>query len=197
MTAPEPSVEPGLEYARRLHASVLDWYRSAESKAQVLLSLDGIFASFVVSSMLMRETEAREVFGSFGWETWALFGAMLAALAASIVSCLLCVVSRTLPAAELTRRYGASLEPSSAAAYPPEVLWFFQTVARLDERRYGDQTPAVSKDVEARALANQNVLLSRRVVRKHEWVNRGFLCTAATLLLFLAAGVSYVARVAP
>lgn len=196
MATPQPGDAAGLEYARRLYATVVDWYKSAEAKAQILLSLDGIFASFVVSSMLVGEAEADELFGSFGWETWLLFGLMLLALAGSIVCCLLCVVSRVMSDDEVARRYGRWLDGVPPEPYPPEMLWFFQTLSRLDESRYADQVVDLSGEDEARALADQIVLLSRRVLRKHQWVNRGFLLGAATLVLFLLGGVSFVARVA-
>jgi hypothetical protein len=39
------SVDPdnAVDYARRLHDRILNWYKNADSKAQVLLTLDGVF----------------------------------------------------------------------------------------------------------------------------------------------------------
>jgi hypothetical protein len=41
-----------LNYSRRLYSNVVDWYKNAETKAQILLSLDGIFVSVLVGSLL-------------------------------------------------------------------------------------------------------------------------------------------------
>lgn len=46
------NVTSSLEYTRRLYESVLDWYKNADAKAQVVLSLDGIFLTFVGTTVL-------------------------------------------------------------------------------------------------------------------------------------------------
>jgi hypothetical protein len=40
-------IDDKLNYAQSLYTNVLDWYRSAESKAQVLLAIDGTFLAFL------------------------------------------------------------------------------------------------------------------------------------------------------
>jgi hypothetical protein len=47
----EKAVDESLEYSRRLYDNIVDWYKSAELKAQVVLSLAGVFTSFLIASI--------------------------------------------------------------------------------------------------------------------------------------------------
>ena len=67
-------VEWSLEYARRLYDRVLAWYESAERKAQLILTLDGLFLSFLTSSLLSKPADLRPVVERFGAETWVFLG---------------------------------------------------------------------------------------------------------------------------
>ncbi|MBV9773760.1 MAG: hypothetical protein JO040_07415, partial [Gemmatimonadetes bacterium] len=72
----------------------------------------------------------------------------------------------------------------------------FQHVRRLDARQFQQRMQRVDEADEIRALASQIHALSGRVARKHLYVNLGFVFAAASLILFLAAGLSYVATLA-
>jgi hypothetical protein len=117
------------------------------------------------------------------------------AMAASVVCALMCLVSRIMPHSEIKRRYPEVLVDPGEGTYPPEVMWFFQTISRLDHDHFCEQTMHVTESVENRALASQNYLLSSKVLKKHIWVNRGFALTALGLLSLLLAGSSYALRV--
>ncbi len=82
-----------------------------------------------------------------------------------------------------------------AATYDPSTTWFFQDLAGLDPEKLGRTLARADNDFAVRALAAQAVLLARRVVEKHRLVNRGFFFAGAVLVFFLAAAVSYVARI--
>lgn len=184
-----------LEYSRRLYANVVDWYNAAEFKAQVLLSLTGVFTSFLIGSILVKRSDAQEIVGAFAWHTWAALGVMTIALAGAIISAMMCLITRVMPRKEVEARYGTALATCPPDDYPPEVLWFFQTLSVLDEDYYGNQALKVSAEVENKALVNQNHLLSGKVLKKHIWVNRGFFCAGLTLVLFLLTGLSYLVQI--
>jgi hypothetical protein len=51
--APEgPHSTANLDYLRAVHEGVLDWYRIADSKAQLILTLNGVLVAFASSSIL-------------------------------------------------------------------------------------------------------------------------------------------------
>jgi hypothetical protein len=46
-TQPQDSNDEALEYARRLYLNLLDWYRIADFKGQLLLTLNGAFVTIM------------------------------------------------------------------------------------------------------------------------------------------------------
>jgi hypothetical protein len=175
----------------------MSWYESAERKAQLILTLDGIFVSFLTASLLSKPGDVRPIFERFGVETWFFFSSMLASLVLSILSAVLCLVSRLYSRRRLGaeyRRHNVNLrEP---ATYKPEIMWFFQHVAGLRPEAVGRRLAEADEEFEREALATQIVPLARNVVAKHRLANLGFMFAGVVLVSFLGTGVSYVIRVA-
>jgi len=94
MTTTTPAPDEALEYSRRLYGNVLDWYESADRKAQLVLTLDGVFVTFASTSLASKASELSRTVSTFGPETWVLLGAALVSLVLSLLSCLLCLMSR-------------------------------------------------------------------------------------------------------
>jgi hypothetical protein len=55
----------GLDYSRDLYKLILDWYKNADSKAQVLLTLDGVFLTFLTTSIFTNPEESSKLFATF------------------------------------------------------------------------------------------------------------------------------------
>jgi hypothetical protein len=193
----DASAQPGSPTAQREHAQalydrVIGWYESAERKAQLILTLDGVFLSFVATSAFRDPADLRAATAQFGPETWLAVGLMAAALTASIVSSVVALRSRLESPSDLARRIAADAE--ARGTHGPANTWFFQHLAGLDPERLGRTLAGADSAFAVRALAAQAALLSRSVVEKHRWVNRGFFFAGTVLVSFLAAAVSYVAR---
>jgi hypothetical protein len=184
-----------LQYAYRLFDNCTDWYKNADAKAQILLGLDGAFLAFLTSSAFAKPSDATSLFSKFRMDTWIFLALMCATLVVSIFSALRCLASRTYSRRELReifRRLG--VQPGSGKRYPPEVMWFFQLVRALDATEFKDQILTVDDKFATSVLASQASELSGRITQKHFWVNVGFTCAGASLILFVTAMVSYVAR---
>jgi hypothetical protein len=82
---------PGLEYARRIFDSVLDWYKNADTKAQIILTINGVFLAFLTGSIFKKQDDIGPMFSRFGGETWLLLGLMCVALTGSILSAIVCL----------------------------------------------------------------------------------------------------------
>jgi hypothetical protein len=82
------------EYLRRLHDDVLSWYRTADTKAQLILTLDGIFITIVSANILVKPDELQARKESFGPVTWSLLGLAAAAMVCSVASAVVCLHSR-------------------------------------------------------------------------------------------------------
>jgi hypothetical protein len=184
-----------VDYARRLLELVINWYNNADSKAQIILTLDGVFLTFLTSSILKSPDDIRKIIGGFGLDTWLFMILMCLCLIGSIISALMCLLSRIflLPKRDSILRQERK-KVKTAATYSPNVMLFFQTISWLDHNKFQEQLKNVDKEFEVKALASQIYHLSKRVNTKHRAVNYGFVFTGASLVFFLAVGISYVAK---
>src|SRR4029434_1242240 len=73
---PDPAV--AVEYLRKLEDSLRSWYQAADTKAQVALTLNGVFLGFVAGSILTNRGDVARTVTDFGPETWGLLAAMAA-----------------------------------------------------------------------------------------------------------------------
>jgi len=48
------ATSPSLDYSRFLYEDVKDWYKNADMKAQILLTLMGAFVTFLASSIFVK-----------------------------------------------------------------------------------------------------------------------------------------------
>ncbi len=187
--------ERPVEYARRLYDDVRSWYNNADSKAQVVLAIDGAFLAFLTGAIFAKPSDLKAVVGMFSTWTWSLLALMTLCLMASVISAICCLWSRTYSAEELQELVEAAQHPEGdSAQYAPKEMWFFQMVASLEERRFRATLEAVNGPFEIEAMASQIQVLSKNVRTKHRAVNAGFVLAATTLILFFFAGLSYLAR---
>ena len=70
--------------------NIADWYKTAELKAQVVLSLAGILTSFLIASTFVNRSDGKEIFGAFAWHTWIALGLTTFTLVGAIVSAVMC-----------------------------------------------------------------------------------------------------------
>jgi hypothetical protein len=183
------------EHVQALFDRVIGWYQDAERKAQLILTLDGVFLSFVSTAAFTKSADLRATTSDFGVETWAFLVAMATCLLLSIGSAVIALRSRLLSRTELKQELVAGgVNSSGQTTYRPNVTWFFQDLARLDRAILARTLCSADADFAIQALALQLVPLSKRVVSKHRWVNRGFFVAACVLTFFLAAAASYVWR---
>jgi Family of unknown function (DUF5706) len=182
---------------RALDERVIGWYRDAERKAQLILTLDGVFLSFLSASAFQASADLRATTARFGPETWVLLGLMAACLTLSIGSAVIALRSRMAPQSKLQRELEQRRPtPHDDATYGPAVTWYFQHLARLDPDALAGTLTRADASFAIQSLAHNLVPLAENVVRKHRWVNRGFFFAGAVLVFFLAAAVSYVTRIA-
>jgi hypothetical protein len=187
--------DAALEYARRLYDDVLGWYHSADTKAQVLLGLDGAFLAFLAAASFQEPDAARALLRAIPAWTWGLLAVMSVTLLMSMAAAIYCLWSRIRFTAPPEARAGhGGAAPGRRDAYPPGSMWFFQHVAALESGRFRRTLDEVDGRFELLAMASQIEILSRNVRRKHVAVDVGFALALATLLLFAMAAVTYVLR---
>jgi hypothetical protein len=193
----KPDRSEVLSFASFLFANVVDWYKNADAKAQIILTLDGALVTFLTTSVFRKPTELAEVTQKLTSVTWLLLISMCLCLVGSIVSALMCLWSRVFLGSKRDivlgrerRRIKEGVRP-----YSPSVMLFFKTISWLDHDTFQEQVGTTDIPFQVKALASQTYLLSKRVYRKHVLVNAGFVLAGASLIFFLASGVSYLANV--
>ena len=187
-------ISPSLDYARRLFERIIDWYKTADSKAQIILTLDGAFLTFLTTSVFKNPDELSRIIQRFNFSTWLFLVLMCVCLMVSIISALMCLWSRVW----LFSKRDAVLVSEkkrikNAEKYSPNVMLFFKTISWLDHDKFQSQLGDVDQEFEIKALASQSYLLAGRVNTKHLLVNLGFVLSGASLIFFLAGGMSYLA----
>jgi hypothetical protein len=115
-----PREDLGVSYARRVFSDVLHWYRSADTKAQVLLTIDGIFLSFLTGAIFSKPEDLAAMTQRFAWPTWVLLTLMCLTLNASIVSAIMCLWSRVHSGAAVRALFtDLRVLPEDASTYAP------------------------------------------------------------------------------
>jgi hypothetical protein len=184
------------EHVQALYNGIVAWYEHAERKAQLILTLDGVFVSFLSASAFKKSADLRATTSHFGPETWVLLGLMAASLVVSIASAVVALRSRLYSRAELEHYLARHrVDTTTEATYGPAVTWFFQHLAELDPGVLAGVLRRADTDFVVRSLVASVVPLAQNVVRKHRWVNRGFFFAGMVLIFFLGAAVSYVWRI--
>ena len=184
-----------IEYSRRLYDEVRSWYLSADFKAQVALGIDGAFLAFLSSGLFAKPADLKLVVGGFSPWTWSLFAILILTLLGSIGAEMQCIRSRMYPKSELRKLVTAEkMLDRDQERYNPAVMWFFQMVGLLDPKYFRKTLASVDFEFELDALAVQIQILSCNVTEKHRAANLALLLAVVTLLVFLAAGISYGVR---
>ena len=168
---------------RRVYAEVREWYRVADAKGQMLLTIDGVFVTVLTATILGSPDEAGARAAVFGTDTWLLAVFTGAALLGSISCATLCLRSRL----------GKAV---SRAGQGPSDAWWFGSIARLDPAAFNTMLRSVDEDFELDALSHEISVVSRNVLVKHRWANRGWLLAAFALVGLLGTTASYLVRVA-
>lgn len=182
MMADEPSSQAlhAVEAARGIYRETRDWYKVAETKAQLLLAFDGVVVGAIASATLGNRDELRALVRALSWLELGLLVASGLAFAGSIVLALCCARSALYPERQLDNELGVD----GGTATHPRFLWFFQYYTRHDPDAVFE---AFRTDplLEARSIFANMRPLARNVTWKHRTVNWSFGCAVAGVLLLL------------
>ncbi len=182
------NITPSLEFVRRQWTEIIDWYKSADLKANIILTLDGAFLTFVSVSLVSQVEEL----GQVPLYTLILLGLMVVTLTISLCCAIACIWSRIIPRGEIKDLFKKwKVDITDHTTYSPKTSWFFQTISALNETEFEKKMKMVDSSFERDAIAYQIYKVSGNVLDKHKYVNYGFTFAVATLLLFLASAVTF------
>jgi len=188
----QETMEVTAAYIRRVYASTREWYTVAETKAQLLLTVNGAFVTILSGFLFGNAGDVHAGVVRFGPETWTFLGIAVSALVSALVCAAGCLWSFHGQAKRELARLGVDRDDPNT--YQPEALWYFGHLAYLRSDAAVKQLLKADHAFEARTLSHNVVDLSVKVLRKHRLVNAGWALTALALIALVAAGTSFVVR---
>ena len=178
-----------LEYVRRLYANVLDWYKNADLKANIILTIDGAFLTFVSTALFYQAGDI----GRIPLYTLVLLGLMALTLFISLSCAIACIWSRIYRNREIDRMFKKrEVDSKDYTTYIPSVSWFFQFISVLNKAEFEKKMRNLEPTFEIDAMASQIYYLSKNVREKHKYVNFGFVFTVITMVFFLASAATFL-----
>jgi len=175
-----------IECTRNMYQEARDWYKVAETKAQILFALDGAAITAVTASIFSKSSDAGAILRALPWYSLTILVLSCLVFMTSILFSVRCIWSRLYTERELDKHVG----PKGETHLRPDNVWFFQFHTRHDP---GAILCKIETDplAEARFMLANLPALGQNVTTKHRAVNIGFLLAAlATILLLMAAAVS-------
>jgi len=191
----QPTDSLGVIYLRSVYADVFEWYKIADVKSQLVLTLDGALITVATGLVLASPGQLAAQEKRFGWETWMFLAISSLALTMSVVCAVKCLYSRLDNAGQRTLRRH-KVDPENEATYVPAIAYWFGAIAKLNRQtavNYLKTAPRMS-EFEIEALANEIVAFSHNVLDKHRWANRAWLLTSVSLIALFAMAASYLVR---
>jgi hypothetical protein len=179
----------GLDYARRVYDRVIDWYKVAESKAQLLLTVNGAFAAVFFGFASGGLAGSRHIGRSSGVATWFLLATAILAFGGAV----------GFGAAGLLSRHRKNIRddfvrleirPDDPETYQADAAWYYGHLASLDFDHAVAFLRKADQRMEFEALTYNVVGLSHVVLRKHRLVNAGWQLTALAVLTMIATSLS-------
>jgi hypothetical protein len=155
------------------------------------LTFDGIFVTIGSGIVLGQPRETAERIAQFAPITWVFLSSTALSVLLSIGCATLCLWSRLGDAEvlRLIRKFG--VDPGRKETYTPDVAWWFGMIAALEPRHIAELIRSADEQFERDALTSEIVLLSGNVLKKHRWVNRGWVFSAASLMSLVLAIATY------
>jgi hypothetical protein len=161
----------------------MDWYRSAESKAQILLTVNGGLLAIVTSSILSAPDDLSAIRREASPLTWLMGTLFLLSVAGSAVFCVRCLHSRIYRSKDVEPRPDLS---------SPGSLGFFQRYGHLEPDHLSDRLNSMQEGDYTKIVAHQLVALGRNVTRKHRLVNWAFITTSAGYVALTLGIMAYL-----
>ncbi|MFI7602102.1 hypothetical protein [Actinoplanes sp. NPDC049681] len=191
---PQATPEPDAEYVRRAYDRAIDWYKVAEAKAQLLLTVNGLLVTVYFAVLTGKAGPADRAVRQVGVGA-GIFAIVSAAAVIGATGC---------AAGALWSRHTGNIkeafprlavEPADPGSYRPEVLWYFGHIAHLDGDAAARMIGGADRRFEVTALSYNLVNLSHVVLRKHQFVNLGWALTATAIVSLVLAGAALLIQV--
>ena len=170
-----------LKLAEKIYKQVLDWYKSAEKKAQIMLT---ILSSFIVFStgIIFSNPDSFE-------KTLAKFDALMFLLLILTVICVLYGIYTSFKCLESRMRISEPSVNGETNTYYEKDMYFFGSHSRQSEEVLYNTLCAMTDEKSVKMYTTHIIILSKNVVQKHKYINLALISVAmaVTFLLIIVA----------
>jgi hypothetical protein len=175
-----------LEMTIRIYNQVLDWYKSAESKAQIILSILSSFIVFSTGIIFSNSDNFQKAVAIF--DLWIYLS--LSFTATSMVYGLVC--------AFLCLRSRLNIEPTKkeneTVTYPEKDMYFFLNHTHHSPDILFTSLKELNIEKQLNVYSFQIIALSKNVKSKHKNVNRGFFALCLSVIFLLITVIQYLSK---
>lgn len=188
--------QEALDYCLYVYESTIGWYKVADAKGQLLLTLNGVLITVLTGAVLIDPDGLAELKQDIQFVTWLLLLAAAVAIATSIVCAIGCLHSRLSDAhLDKIRDQFAFIDSHGRQTYRPAATFWFGTIARLPADDASRMVSGASKRFALAALSDEIPDLAHNVLRKHQWVNAGWTACGVALMFLLLGCLGIVLSV--
>ncbi len=196
MTQPDVEVDPDetLEFLRRAYSSTREWYGIAERKAQLVLGANGILVTVVFGTIFGKIDQLHALKATLQPDTWILAALVTGSIVGAVSCACLCMWSlHGKTSMRELDEMGVHIENSDS--YCAEALWYFGYLATLDAEFAREKLQNADRQFEIRALSYHMISLSKRVCRKHKYINAGWALTGLALIFTVVTAFSIIVQI--
>ncbi len=168
---------------------ISQWIQFADNKAGILIGVVSIIVGFLFSGTL-ELAKAKQTTPNFSYD-WILTSTLLGAvvfLSWSCVCAFLCLYART----GRTKAFKSIVDDEIER--PLNTTIFFGRIAGYSRKNYVSKVENLQLNQILEDLAGQSHVLSIIAEAKYRWLNRAYLSTGLSLLMFLLLGALSIFR---
>ncbi|OJY88688.1 MAG: hypothetical protein BGP13_17440 [Sphingobacteriales bacterium 40-81] len=180
-------MENQLELVEKIYKQTQEWYKSAETKAQIMLTMLSSFIAFSTAIILANPENIAKTLSRFNVYMFLLLAFGGVGMLLGIYNAFMCIKSRV-----------GKLEPKinkQTGLYFEEDIYFFGDNANHEADVLTRTILRLTDEKIIKMYAAQTIIVSQNVKQKHKYVNRSFASVLATIFLFVCLITLYLLKV--
>jgi hypothetical protein len=182
--------QQAFDFTKSLYASIGDWYKDVQVRAQAVVTLDGAFITILTAVLVGKGSDVSAIKANFAADTTVAVVTMGGMFILSGACAILALMPLGLRTQAIERKYKA-LKKGDESDPAPSVMWWSQFIQQQGREEFLDASAKMTASLHQRALASQIHELSERLRRKYQLVFAAFVFTGLGLLALVYAAASY------
>lgn len=172
-------------FAEKLNNQITEWYKQAESKAQIVMSLITSFVILLSSLIFTNTSEVQKLIKYFDRITSITLLMSIFFISLGLICMYMCLKSRLTVSDTNTKKCNTD-------CYTSDKMYFFGDHARHEPEILYKSLHQLTEEKILDIYAFQIIAISRNVRSKHLYLNYGFICVVISVLMLIVALLSFL-----